>query len=156
MIVRRTATRAWTASLGNAPRPSPGTKLRNMYWSASDRCLFNQRSNCLLFRSHLFTPQSADPGNRKVFTNTPNADIIMCISIFEYGTQRDLYYILNFTDTLCTLQLDAYIQLSLFIRPPRHLSPGLYGHIFIAIAFSNTNCLSPAATRLMWPVVRVG
>ena len=47
----------------------------------------------------LLTQGTADPGYRNVFTNPPNAGIIMCINIFENGTQRDVYYILNFTDT---------------------------------------------------------
>ena len=42
------------------------------------------------------------------------------------------------------------------MRPPRHRPPGLYGHIIIAIAISNINYVSPAATRLTWPMIRVG
>ena len=70
------------------------------------------------------------------------------------NTKRDVY-ILKFADTFYTLQLDAYSS-RLLIRPPRHRPPGLYGQIFIAIAFCNTKYVSPAATRLTWAMVRVG
>ena len=67
------------------------------------------------------------------------------------NTQRDVY-ILNFihSATWCIYSSP------LLIRSPRHRPPGLYGKIFIVIALSNTNYVSPAATRLMWPMVRVG
>ena len=41
-----------------------------------------------------------------MFTSTPNGDIIMCI-IVNTNTQCDVY-ILNFADTLHTVQLEAY------------------------------------------------
>ena len=68
--------RAWTASLCHAPWPSSGTKLRNMYWSASDRCRFDQRSDLPLVSASRIYSHSF---NRIVFTNKPNADITMCI-----------------------------------------------------------------------------
>ena len=114
-------------------------------------------------RPHLFTPRSANPGNiigqhYRVYKHAErwyNHMYYKYIYIYIYmNTQRDVY-ILNFADTLYTLQLDAY-RVVPFIRPPCHRPPGLYGHIFIAISFSNTNYVSPAATRLTWPMIRVG
>ena len=64
-------------------------------------------------------------------------------------TQRDVY-ILNFAITLYTLQLDAHTVVPFLYGPPHHRPQGLYGDIFIAIAFFNTNYLSPAATRSKW------
>jgi len=78
MIVRQTVTRAWTASLCHAPRPSSGTKLRNVYWSASDRCRFDQRSNLSLVSAGRIYSHSF---NWIVFTNTPNADMNMWGSV---------------------------------------------------------------------------
>ena len=63
------------------------------------------------------------------------------------------YWTLQILYTLCNL---THIQSSPSYTAPRHRPPGLYGHIFIAIACSNTNYVSPAATRLMWPMIRVG
>ena len=75
----------------------------------------------------------------------------MCVIV---NTKRDMY-IWNCAVTLYTLQLDAYNSL-LLIRLPRYRPPGLYGHIFIAIAFCNTNYVLPAATRLTWAMIRIG
>ena len=78
-------------------------------------------------------------GNRNVFINTPNADIVMCIIIYEY-TARCVhielcrYFIYSATWRICSSPL--------LIRPPRHQPPGLYGHNLIAIAFPNTHYLS--------------
>ena len=64
MIVRPTATGAWTASLCHAPRQSPGKTLRNMYGSASERPMsLRSAQKPVTFRPNRFTPRSADPGN---------------------------------------------------------------------------------------------
>ena len=112
---------------------------------------------CLFFRPNRFTPRSADPGNmigqpERVYKHAERWDNRI---IIYTTTQRDVY-ILNFAVTLHTLQLDAHTVVPFLYGPPHHRPPGLYGHIFIAIAFSITNYLSPVATRLTQPMVRVG
>ena len=128
MIVRQTATRARTASL-TTPHDSRPIK-------HYPTCTGAPATDVASIDAGIWS------GNRSVFTNTPNADIIMCL--LYTTTQRDVY-ILNFADTLYTLQLDAFTVVPfLVIWPLRHRSSGLYGHIFIAIAFFNINYLSPA------------
>ena len=94
-------------------------------------------------------------GNRNVFTNTPNADTITCIITYEYTARCVHIELFRYFKNIYSATWRIYSSPCL-IRPPSHRPPGFYGHIFIAIAFSNTNYLSPAATRLMWPMVRIG
>ena len=97
MIVRRTATRARTASRCHAPRTSPGTKLRNRYGSVSGRCRFDQSSNLFIVLTSIYShldvlTHGISSGNRVVFTNTSNADITMCI-LYIYIYYIYIYYI---------------------------------------------------------------
>ena len=157
MIVRWTATRALTASLSHAPWPSPGTKLRNVWERQRPMSLrpAQQLVSCFgrIYSRHEVLTQGISSGNRNVFTNTPDADIIMCFIIYEYTASCVHIELCRYSIHFVTWRIYSS---PLLIRPPRHRPPGLYGRIFIAIAFSNTNYLSSAATRLAWPIVKVG
>ena len=112
------------------PRPTnvAGTKLRNTYGSASDQCRFDQRRNLSLVSagriySHLeVLTQGISSGNRIVLTNTPNADITMCIIyiyiyIYIYEYTARCIHILNFAVTLYTLQFEAYTVVAFLYGP---------------------------------------
>ena len=66
--------------------------------------------------SHLeVLTQGISSGNRSVFTNTPNADIVMCIIIYEYTARCIHIELCRYFIILCNLTL---IQESPTYRPP--------------------------------------
>ena len=70
----------WPLCRGHAPRTSSGTKLRNSYGSASDRCRFDQRRNLSLV--------SAGRTQRDVY--------ILNFAVTLYSLQLDAYTVFAF------------------------------------------------------------
>ena len=87
VMVRRTATRARTASLCRAPRRSPGTTLRNKCGSASDRCHVDCRSNLSLVAS-FHTSKAAGTclqTRPTLYTMLIKLRSLLCVSFYTIG-----------------------------------------------------------------------
>ena len=113
-------------------------------------------ATCLLFRPNRFTPRSADPGNM----------IWLPERVYKHAERWDnyvYYYIYDFTARCVHIELCSYFIYSATWRtyscplliPPSSSATRIIRRHFHCNTFSNTNYLSPAATRLTQPIVRV-